>query len=212
MEFERYPPNFRAEAISSIQNKVGEFATSPVLQGILGQKKSTLDLRRAMDEGKVLVVNLAKGRVGEDASALLGSLLVTQLGQAALSRAEISEPERRDFFLYADEFPNFTTLAFANLLAEARKYRLNLILAHQHLGQLDPLVRDAILGNVGTAICFRTGLADALELEKEFYPDFRATDLINLPKYHIYLKLMINGVVSKPFSAVTLPPSTPVIT
>lgn len=206
-EFERYPPNFRAEAISPIQNKVGEFAVHPVLQRILGQKRSAFNLKQVMDEGRILIVNLAKGKIGEDAASLLGALLVTGIGQAALSRAEVPEETRRDFYLYLDEFPNFTTLAFANMLAEARKYRLSLILAHQHLAQLDELVKKAILGNVGTAISFRLGVPDALELEKEFWPDFWPSDLVALPKYHIYLKLMINGVVSKPFSAVTLPPA-----
>lgn len=205
-EYERYPPNFRAEAISPIQNKIGEFAVHPVLQRILGQKRSAFNLRALMDEGKCLVVNLAKGRIGEDAASLLGSLLVTQFGLAALSRTDTPEASRRDFYLYLDEFPSFTTLAFTNMLAESRKYRLCLTMAHQHLGQLDEAVKKAILGNVGTAISFRLGVADALELEKEFWPDFWPSDLVNLPKYHVYLKLMINGLVSKPFSAVTLPP------
>jgi hypothetical protein len=176
---------------------------NPILRRIIGQPKSAFDLRQMMDEGKILLVNLAKGKIGEDTAALLGAMLVTKIGLAALSRAELSERERRDFYLYVDEFPSFTTSSFAGMLSEMRKYRLGLILAHQHLGQLDDQVRDAILGNVGTMIAFRIGLADGLLLEKEFHPEFSATDLVNLPNYHIYLKLMIDGVVSKPFSAVT---------
>jgi DNA helicase HerA-like ATPase len=132
-------------------------------------------------------------------------MLVTKISLAALSRAELPEAGRRDFHLYVDEFPSFTTTAFASMLAEMRKYRVGLVLAHQYLSQLDEAVRDAILGNVGTMVAFRTGLTDALLLEKEFFPEFRASDLVGLPNYHVYLKLMIDGVVSKPFSAATLP-------
>jgi hypothetical protein len=203
-EYQTYPVRFRAEAIAPIQNKVGEFLVNPILRRIIGQPKGAFDLRRVMDEGKILLVNLAKGKIGEDTAALLGAMLVTKIGLAALSRADLPEEGRRDFYVYVDEFPSFTTNSFAGMLSEMRKYRLGLILAHQHLGQLDEQVRDAILGNVGTAVSFRIGLADALVLEKEFHPEFAATDLVNLPNYHIYLKLMIDGVVSKPFSAVTL--------
>jgi TraM recognition site of TraD and TraG len=145
-----------------------------------------------MDEGKILLVNLAKGKIGGDVSALLGALLVTKIGLAGLSRADTAEESRRDFYLYLDEFQNFATLSLANMLSELRKYRVNMILSHQYLSQLDPQVRDAILGNTGTI------------LAGEFYPIFSPTDLINLPNYHIYLKLMIDGVVSQPFSAETL--------
>src|SRR3989441_12392219 len=158
-----------------------------------------------MDEGKILLVNLAKGKIGEDTSSLLGAMLVTKISLAALSRGELREADRRDFYLYADEFPSFTTTSFAGMLSEMRKYRLGLVLAHQHMAQLDETVRDAILGNAGTIISFRVGLSDAELLEKEFFPEFRASDLVNLPNYHMYLKLMIDGVVSKPFSARTLP-------
>jgi hypothetical protein len=204
-EYQKYPANFRAEAIAPIQNKVGEFLVNPLLHRIVGRTPSTFDPREIMDSGKILLVNLAKGKIGEDTAALLGALLVTKFGLAALGRAELAEPERRDFYLYIDEFPLFTTTSFASMLSEMRKYRLALVLAHQYLGQVEETVRDAILGNVGTTIAFRTGLADALELEKEFHPEFSATDLVNLPNYHIYLKLMIDGVASKPFSAITLP-------
>ena len=204
-EYQSYPARFRAEAIAPIQNKVGEFLVNPILRRIVGQPKSAFDLRQVMDEGKILLVNLAKGKIGEDTAALLGAMLVTKIGLAALSRAELAETDRRDFYLYVDEFPSFTTTAFASMLAEMRKYRVGLVLAHQYMSQLDDVVRDAILGNVGTMISFRIGLSDALLLEKEFYPEFHASDLVALPNYHIYLKLMIDGVVSKPFSGVTLP-------
>jgi Helicase HerA, central domain/TraM recognition site of TraD and TraG len=208
-EYQNYPARFRAEAIAPIQNKVGEFLVNPILRRIVGQPKSALNLRQMMDEGKILLVNLAKGKIGEDTAALLGAMLVTKISLAALSRAELPEAGRRDFHLYVDEFPSFTTSAFASMLAEMRKYRVGLVLAHQYLSQLEEPVRDAILGNVGTMIAFRTGLTDALLLEKEFFPEFRASDLVGLPNYHIYLKLMIEGVVSKPFSAGTLPPISP---
>jgi hypothetical protein len=159
-----------------------------------------------MDEGKVLLVNLAKGKIGADTSTLLGALIVSRLGLAALSRAAQPEEERRDFYLYLDEFHNFTTLSLAGMLSELRKYRLNLILAHQYLSQLDERLLSAILGNVGTVISFRIGPQDAEIIVREFAPEFSATDLVNLPNYHIYLKLMIDGRVSSPFSAVTLPP------
>jgi hypothetical protein len=205
-EYENYPLRLRAEAIAPIQNKVGAFLTDPLLNRILTQKRSAFDLRRVMDEGKILLVNLAKGKIGPDASALLGALLVTKIGLAGLSRADVPEENRRDFYLYLyiDEFQNFATLSLANMLSELRKYRINMILAHQYLTQLDPQVRDAVLGNVGTIISFRLGLVDTEILAGEFYPFFSAKDLINLPNYHIYLRLMIDGVVSQPFSGKTL--------
>jgi hypothetical protein len=161
----------------------------PWARAIVMQPKSSFDLRKAMDEGKILLVNLAKGRIGEDTAGLLGSLLVSRIGLAGLSRADTPEDERRDFHVYLDEFQNFTTLSLANMLSELRKYRVNLVLAHQYLSQLEPEVRDAILGNTGTIISFRLGVPDAEILAKEFYPDFSVEDLINLPNYQIYLKL-----------------------
>src|SRR5438094_222102 len=203
-EYENYPLRLRAEAIAPIQNKVGAFLTDPLFNRILTQKRSDFDLRRVMDEGKILLVNLAKGKIGTDASALLGALLVTKIGMVGLSRADVSEENRRDFYLYMDEFQNLATLSLANMLSELRKYRVNMILSHQYLSQLDPQVKDAILGNTGTIISFRLGLTDAEMLAGEFYPFFSARDLINLPNYHIYLRLMIDGVVSQPFSGKTL--------
>jgi hypothetical protein len=203
-EFENYPPRLKAEAIAPIQNKVGAFLTDPLLNRILTQRKSVFDLRRVMDERKILLVNLAKGKIGADASALLGALLVTKIGLAGLSRADAPEESRRDFYLYLDEFQNFATLSLANMLSELRKYRVNMILSHQYLSQLDAQVRDAILGNTGTIVSFRLGLTDAEMLGGEFYPFFSARDLINLPNYNIYLRLMIDGIVSQPFSGITV--------
>jgi hypothetical protein len=157
-----------------------------------------------MDEGKIILVNLAKGRIGADNSALLGAMIVSHIGLAAISRAEVPEHERRDFYLYLDEFQNFTTLSMANMLSELRKYHLCMIMAHQYLSQIDQEVRDAVFGNVGTFISFRIGLRDAELIEKEFYPKFSREDIINLPNYNIYLKLMIDGEISKPFSAETI--------
>src|SRR5215471_6082656 len=203
-EYENYPLRLRAEAIAPIQNKVGAFLTDPLLNRILTQKRSDFDLRHVMDKGKILLVNLAKGKIGADASSLLGALLVTKIGLAGLSRADVPEETRRDFYLYLDEFQNLATLSLANMLSELRKYRVNMVLSHQYLSQLDPQVKDAILGNTGTIISFRLGLTDAEILAGEFYPEFSSKDLINLPNYHIYLRLMIDGVVSQPFSAGTL--------
>jgi hypothetical protein len=205
-EYESYTKRFRLEAIAPLQNKVGAFLANPLLQQILTQPKSSFVMREVMDSGKILLVNLAKGRIGEDTAALLGALLVAKVGLAALSRADVPEGNRRDFYLYMDEFQTFTTLSLATMLSELRKYRAGLILAHQYLSQLDLPVREAILGNVGTIIAFRLGAFDAQILEKEFYPEFSALDLTSLPNYHIYLKLMVEGVASRPFSAETLTP------
>jgi len=205
-EFSRYSQRFEVEAVAAIQNKVGQFISNPLIRNIIGQTHSAIDLRKVMDEGKILIVNLSKGRIGEDNSALLGAMLITKLQMAAMSRIDIPEDKRRDFYLYVDEFQNFSTESFANILSEARKYALNLILAHQYIEQLDEKVRAAIFGNVGTIILFRVGAFDAEFLEKQFMPEFEANDLINLPNYHIYLKLLIDGVSGKPFSATTLPP------
>ena len=159
-----------------------------------------------MDEGKVLIVNLAKGRIGEDNCSLLGAMIVTKIQLAALSRADLPERNRRGFYLYVDEFHNFLTLSFADILAEARKYGLNMVLAHQYLEQLDEKLRAAVFGNVGTIISFRVGVEDARLLAREFYPTFSETDLVNLPNHSIYLKMLIDGRPSHAFSAVTLAP------
>jgi type IV secretory pathway TraG/TraD family ATPase VirD4 len=171
-----------------------------VLRAILLQPKSSFDLRQMMDEGKILLVNLANGRIGEDSAALL----VSRIGLVGLGRTDIPEEQRRDFHVYLDEFQNFTTLGLATMLSELRKYRVNLVLAHQYLSQLELEVRDAILGDVGTLVSFRLGVPDAEIISKEFYPNFSVDDLINLPNYNIYLKLMIEGRVSKLFSPETI--------
>lgn len=206
-EYESYPARLRAEAISPIQNKVGAFLSNPVLKRILTEPQKKLNLRNIMDEGKVLLVNLAKGNLGEDTANLLGSLLISRFDLAALSRANVPEEERHSFYLYADEFHNFTTESLSGMLSELRKYRLSMTLSNQFLTQIEPPVRDAILGNVGTIICFRIGVSDAEILAPEFAPEINAIDLLNLPNYHVYLKMMVDGTVTKPFSAVTLPPA-----
>ena len=206
-EFARYTQRLETEAVAAIQNKVGQFVSNPLIRNVLGQPHSSIDLRKVMDQGKILLANLSKGRIGEDNSALLGAMLITKLQLAAMKRVDMPEAERRDFYLYIDEFQNFSTESFVNVLSEARKYRLSLVLAHQYIGQLgdykDAKVRDAIFGNVGTMILFRTGAEDAEFLEKEFAPTFEASDLVNLPNRNIYIRLMIDGVASKPFSAET---------
>lgn len=208
-EFANYAEKYRTEAVAPIQNKVGQFLSSAIIRNIVGQPKSTIDLRDIMDNRKILLLDLSKGKVGEDNSALLGAMIITKLQLAALSRVDIPEPERQDFYLYVDEFQNFVTDSFATILSEARKYRLNLTMGHQYIGQLSPenntKVRDAVFGNVGTMVVFRVGAADAEYLETEFEPSFAPTDIVNLPKYHIILKLMINGIASDPFTAVTMP-------
>ena len=204
-DFEKYSAWLRSEAISPILNKVGQFLTSPPLRNIVGQKKNTFNLREVMDSGKILIVNLAKGKIGEDNCALLGAMLVTKIQLAVLSRADIPEEQRKFFYLYVDEVHNFFTLSFADILSEVRKYGLSLVLAHQYTDQLEEKMRSAIFGNVGTLISFRVGAEDAKYLAREFYPVFIEADLVNLPNHHIYLKLMIDGVTSRPFSAMTLP-------
>ena len=205
-EFARYTQRYEVEATAAIQNKVGQFISAPLIRNIIGQVKSTINMRRAMDEGKILIMNLSKGRIGEDNSLLLGALLITKLQLAAMSRVDVPEEKRRDFFLYVDEFQNFATKSFINILSEARKYRLALILGHQYIAQMEEEVRDAVFGNIGTLVSFRVGADDAEYLEKEFSPEFTITDLVNLAKYNIYLKLMIDGIANRPFSAQTLAP------
>ncbi len=205
-EFSKYPQQFQVEAIAPIQNKVGQFLSTALTRNVVGQVKSSFDLREVMDKQKILIMNLSKGRIGEDSSALLGAMMITKIQLAAMSRIDIPEHDRKDFYLYVDEFQNFATESFANILSEARKYRLNLIIGHQYIEQLDEIVRAAVFGNVGTLMCFRVGAADGVFLENEFTPYFMPEDLVNLSKYDIYLKLMIDGVASNPFSATTLPP------
>lgn len=203
-EFEKYSPWLKAEATAPILNKLSQFLTNLPLRNIIGQHLNRFHMQEVMNTGKILIVNLSKGKLGEDNSSLLGSMIVTEIYLCALRRATIPESERRPFYLYVDEFHNFITLSFADMLSETRKYGLNMVLAHQYISQLHDEVRDAIFGNVGTIISFRVGVDDAAYLAKEFKPIFGETDLINLPNFHIYLKLMIDGVASQPFSATTL--------
>jgi len=203
-EYENYPPRFRAEAIAPIQNKLGALLSDPMLYRLLVEPEVDLRFRPLMDEGKILLVNLSKGRIGEDSAHILGGLIVSTLGLAAFSRAEAAAEQRRPFFVYLDEFQSFTTLSLINMMSELRKYGVGLILAHQHLHQLSDDVRHAVLGNAGTLIAFRVGPEDASVLAKEFQPVFEVVDLLNLPNRSIYLRLMIDGAPSKPFSANTL--------
>ncbi|MFA6256962.1 MAG: CxxC-x17-CxxC domain-containing protein [Candidatus Paceibacterota bacterium] len=209
-EYEAWQDKFRNEAIAPIQNKVGQFLSTSIIRNVVGQSKSTINIFDMMNEGKIFLVNVSKGRIGEDNSALLGGMIITKIQLAAMERVRIPEESRRDFYLYVDEFQNFVTDAFAGILSEARKYRLNLTVAHQYTAQLisdkSTAVRDAVFGNVGTMIVFRVGADDAEFLEKEFEPEFTPQDIVNLPNYKVYMKLMIDGITSRPFSAKTLPP------
>ncbi len=205
-EFSKWNDRVLQEVISPIQNKVGQFLSSALIRNIVGQTVSSFDVREAMDNRKILIMNLSKGRIGEDNSALLGAMMITKIQLAAMGRVDMPEEERADFYLYVDEFQNFATESFANILSEARKYHLNLVLANQYVTQIDEKVRDAIFGNAGTIISFRVGATDAEFLEKEFDPVFLMNDIVNLPKYHIYLKLMIDGIAGDAFSAVSLAP------
>jgi len=205
-EFANYPDRYMTEAVAPIQNKIGQFLSASIIRNMVAQVKSTIDIRDIMDSGKIFIMNLSKGRIGEDNSRLLGGMLITKIQLSAMERVDTPEDERKDFFLYVDEFQNFATPSFANILSEARKYRLSLIMAHQYVAQLDEVVADAVFGNVGTIVTFRVGGADAELLVKEFDPHFLEPDIVNLAKYYILLKLMIDGVASQPFSAITMPP------
>ncbi len=207
-EYTKYTDRYTQEATPAIQNKIGQFASNPLIRNIIGQSASTFDLRKIMDEKKILIMNLSKGLVGEGNAKLLGSMLITKIYLAAMSRADLSAKEMvaaPNFYFYVDEFQSFANRSFADILSEARKYKLNLTIAHQYIEQMEEEVRDAVFGNVGTMITFRVGAFDAEVLEKEFAPKFTAEDLVNLGFAQIYLKLMIDGVSSQPFSATTLP-------
>lgn len=205
-EFSAFPDKLLAEVVSPVQNKIGAYLTNRALRNILGQKRSTIDLEKIVNGNGILIANLSKCRFGEDAANLLGSLLVTRIQLVAAARANIPEEQRRDFMLYADEFQSFTTESFADILAEARKYRLNLILANQYLGQLQQGIRDAVLANVGTIVVFRVGPEDAQVLAKEFGTDWPWSNLVDLNPHEIYYKLMEQGKVGKPRQTATLGP------
>jgi len=208
-EFAKYSDRYAQEATPAIQNKVGQFVSNPLIRDIIGQPKSSFDIRDIMDNKKIFIMNLSKGRIGESNTNLLGSMLITKIYLAAMSRADLSNHElaaKPNFYFFVDEFQSFANKSFADILSEARKYKLNLTIAHQYIEQMEEEVRSAVFGNVGTMIVFRVGSFDADIFEKEFAPTFIAEDIVNLGFAQIYLKLMIDGVSSKPFSAMTLPP------
>jgi len=208
-EYAKYGDRYTQEATPAIQNKVGQFVSNPLIRNIIGQSKSTFDIRQLMDDKKIFIMNLSKGKVGDQNTSLLGSMLITKIYLSAMSRADASRDELRNlpnFYFFVDEFQSFANESFADILSEARKYKLNLTIAHQYIEQMPEEVRAAVFGNVGTMITFRVGSYDADVLEKEFLPAFSAEDIVNLDKYQLYLRLMIDGVGSKPFSAVALPP------
>jgi len=205
-EYERYSLYFRTEAISPILNKTGSFMVNPKIRNVVTKKRSDFDLRKIMDDGKIFIANLSKGKLGEDGSALLGSLLSTKFELAALSRTTIAIERRRDFYLYVDEFPTLASSSFTGMLSEARKFGLGLVLTMQYIDQLEEDVRNALFENVGTLIVFRVGPDSARDLEPQFAPTLSKEDLMNIGRYCIYLRLMIDGIPSKPFSARTLAP------
>ncbi len=206
-EFDKLAPQKRAEAIGPIQNKVGQFLATPIIRNIVGQPKSTLDIRFAMDSGKIVIVNLSKGKIGEDNSSMLGSLLITKFQIDAMSRADIPAKDRRDFYLYVDEFQNFATDSFASILSEARKYKLNLTMANQYVAQMSDEVKAAVFGNVGSLVSFQVGIDDARVFSEQFDPEVvEPIHLASVPKYSVYNRIMVDGITSPVFSAVTLPP------
>ena len=208
-DYENYDLRFQKEIISPVQNKVGQLLSSPQMRNIVGQPKSSVDFGFVMDQKRILLANLSKGKIGEDKSNLLGSAIVTKMYLAALERQNLPEEIRKDFYLYIDEFQNFSTDIFPSILSEARKYRLNLNLAHQYLYQLPESIKHAVFGNVGTVISFRVGSYDAKELAEEMKPVFSGEDLENLDNHHIALRLLIDGKMSPAFSAITMPPLKP---
>ncbi len=205
-DYENYDPRFRKEIISPVQNKVGQLLSSPQMRNIVGQPKSSVDFGFVMDNKRILLANLSKGKMGEDKSNLLGSAIITKMYLSAMERQNLPEEHRKDFYLYIDEFQNFSTDIFPSILSEARKYRLNLHLAHQYLYQLPESIKHAVFGNVGTIVSFRVGNYDAKELAEEMKPVFSGEDLENLDNHHIALRLLIDGKTSHAFSAITMPP------
>lgn len=208
-EFAKYNERYMQEAGDAIKNKIGQFTANPLIRNIIGQPKSSFDIREIMDGKKIIIMNLSKGLIGETNANLLGSMLTTRIYLAAMSRADVPAAEMKDlpnFYFYVDEFQSFANSTFANILSEARKYKLNLTIAHQYIEQMEEDVRNAVFGNVGTTIAFRVGPFDAEVLETVFAPKFMAVDLVNLGFAQVYLTLMIDGIGSAPFSATTLPP------
>ena len=204
-EFEQMTERLRAETISPILNKVGQFLSSKVIRNIVQNPKSTIDLEKVMNEGKILLLNLAQGKMGEDNAALLGAMTITKLQLAAMNRVHLKEEDRRDFYLYVDEFQNFATTSFVKILSEARKYRLNLILANQYIAQIPEEVRSAIFGNAGTMMSFLIGAEDGSYMAREFGERFKEEDLLALGNYQAILKLAIDNITQAPFLTQTLP-------
>lgn len=203
-EFASYNQQYANDAVVPILNKVGQFISNPVIRNMVGQRKNMLDFEKFMNMGKIVIVNLSKGKIGDDNVALLGSMFITKIQQAALARAKMPEEERRDFYFYVDEFQNFATDAFSSILSEARKYHLNLTIAHQYIAQLPDDVKATAFGNVGSLIAFGVGGDDAAYLQKEFNPVFSAQDLIGLNVREMYIKMSIDGALTPPFSARTV--------
>ena len=205
-EYASYDDRFQREAIAPIQNKIGQFLLSPVIRNILGQVRNRVSIPFILNNGRIFIANLSKGQIGHDKSNLIGSLLVTQFQLAAMARAGMHENERRDFHLLVDEFHNFATDSFASIFSETRKYRLNFVICHQYVEQLSPVIRQAVFGNVGTLVAFRTGYADAEVLAKEFANEFHADQLVDLDRFEVVVKLLENGLNATPFRARTLDP------
>lgn len=207
-EFNKWQDKQREEAVGPITNKVGQFLSSRLVRNIFGQPRTKLSIRKAMDEGKIILVNLSKGKIGEDNANMIGSLLVTKIQIDAMGRADMAKHLRKPFYLYIDEFQNFATKSFATILSEARKYKLSLIVANQYTSQLDETIKDAIFGNVGTIFSFTLGYDDASVMTSQFKEMVSTNDLISLPKFTAYTRLMVDGISSDPFSMKTLPPFT----
>jgi hypothetical protein len=204
-EFDKMPERLQQEAISPILNKVGQFVTSPLIRTVIGQPKSSISLDDIMNNGKILLANLSQGRLGEDNAALLGAMLITKFQLAAMHRVAIPEDERKDFYLYVDEFQNFATGSFIKIMSEARKYHLDIMLANQYMAQIPPEVTQAILGNAGTIMTFAVGASDADILQKEFSEVFTNQDLVNLGRFQVAIKMTIDSQVTRPFVGATLP-------
>ncbi|HKB88040.1 MAG TPA: type IV secretory system conjugative DNA transfer family protein [Patescibacteria group bacterium] len=207
-EFDQMTDKLRQEAISPILNKVGQFVTSPLIRSVIGQPKSSIKLDDIMNEGKILIANLSQGKLGEDNAALLGAMLITKLQLAAMHRVDMKEEDRRDFYLYVDEFQNFATGSFIKIMSEARKYHLNIMLANQYMAQIPEEVRKSILGNAGTIMTLAVGASDAEILYKELAEVFSQNDLVNLGNHQIAAKMTIDGKTTRPFLGVTLPLGT----
>lgn len=212
IEFADWSEKFDTDAIIPLVNKLGQFLSDPMLRNIFGQKENKIDIEKLMNEQKILLINLSKGKIGEENSSFFGAMFLTKIKQAGMARAKLEPKDRNDFYLYVDEFQNIVTDTFENILSEARKYGLNLIVAHQYVGQLLPKVQQAVLGNTGSIITFRVGGDDAVKLKPEFAPVFDVKDMINLGVGEFYVKMTIDGESYDPFSAETLrvlPPTHP---